>query len=43
MYDTKEIIAEISYIEGVQCAAENLEGERAVLMRMHGARPRGRR
>ncbi len=43
MYDTKEAIADISYIEGVHCAANNLEGERAVLMRMHGARPRGRR
>ena len=43
MYDTKEIISEISYIEGVHCAANNLEGERAVLMRMHSARPRNRR
>ena len=43
MYDTQEIIAEITYIEGVQCAANKLEGERAVLMRMHSARPRNRR
>ncbi len=43
MYDTKEIIAEMSYIEGGHCGANNREGERAVLMRMHGARPRGRR